>query len=37
MGGDPGKWRTVNVTAKRRNKCWVEKLRAKWMKEDQVD
>jgi hypothetical protein len=37
MGGDPGKWSAANVMAKRRNKTWVDKLRAKWMKEDQVD
>jgi hypothetical protein len=37
MGGDPGKWSAANVMAKSHNKTWVDKLRAKWMKEDQVD
>jgi hypothetical protein len=37
IGGKPDKWRAPNITAKRRNKSWVDKLRAKWMKEEGDD
>jgi hypothetical protein len=34
-GGKPDKWRPPNHTEKRRNKSWIDVLRAKWAREEE--